>query len=73
VFVITHLPQIACRADAHFAVSKTVADDRTTIAITPLSADAREKELARMLGGESKTALAHARELAANARGKKKE
>jgi len=72
VFVITHLPQIACRADAQFAVSKTVSGDRTTVAMTLLAGDAREKELARMLGGESKTALAHAHELAGNARRKRK-
>ena len=63
VFVITHLPQIACRARTHLSVSKTVAGARTTVSLDALDEEGRERELARMLGGDSKTAIAHAREL----------
>jgi len=66
VFVITHMAQIAARAASHFAVSKSVAADRTTVAMSLLSGPAREDELARMLGGDSKAARAHARELLAS-------
>lgn len=53
VFCITHLPQIASLADEHFLVQKTVADARTRTSITPLPAEKREQELARMLDGDS--------------------
>lgn len=65
VFVITHMAQIAARAASHFAVSKSVSADRTAVAMTLLTGAAREDELARMLGGDSKAARAHARELLA--------
>ncbi len=62
---ITHLPQIARFADRHFHISKIVADNRTLTTISPLDAEQRVFELARMLGGEhmTETTLAHAREL----------
>ncbi len=66
VFVITHMAQIACRAATHFAVLKSVNGARTHVSMTALDAAAREEELARMLGGETKAARAHARELLAH-------
>jgi DNA repair protein RecN (Recombination protein N) len=65
VICITHLPQIAKFGRHHFQISKQVADGRTRTAITPLSADERTREIARMLGGEKITRLTleHAREL----------
>ncbi len=65
VFCITHLPQIAAHADAHFLVKKTVTDNRTRTTIRSLSVPDRVAELARMLGGDnpSKQTLALAREL----------
>jgi DNA repair protein RecN (Recombination protein N) len=51
VLCITHLPQVAARADTHFRVDKEVDDDRTFTRINRLDAKAREAELARMLGG----------------------
>lgn len=63
IFVITHLPQIACRSSEHFAVTKSVAGSRTTTEMHLLPPGERENEIARMLGGASATALAHAREL----------
>ena len=68
VFCITHLAQVAALGKHHFCVTKTQSDDATQIAITQLDGDtqAREDELARMLGDRhSAAALAHARELLA--------
>lgn len=68
VISITHLPQVAAYGEAHFAVSKAVADERTTASITPLSGEARAREIARMLGGSDLTSvtLRHAREMLKN-------
>ncbi len=62
---ITHLPQIAGMASAHFVVSKKTGRGRTTSRIDELSAKKRIEELARMLGGEKVTdkTRAAAREL----------
>jgi DNA repair protein RecN (Recombination protein N) len=58
---ITHLPQIAGLADAHFRVEKSPGDPTVT-AITRLEGDEVVDELARMLGGGPKdeTARRHA-------------
>jgi len=50
VITITHLPQIATRADRHFRVEK-VAGDPTHTRIQELTDDERREELERMLGG----------------------
>ena len=65
VLVVTHLPQVAARADGHFRVEKLVDDGRATTRISPLDRDGREVEVARMLaGGElTESARAHARVL----------
>jgi DNA repair protein RecN (Recombination protein N) len=63
VFVITHMPQIACRAATQYTVEKHVEGKRTSVSMRRLSAEEREAELARMLGGESAVARAHAKEL----------
>ena len=67
VFCITHLPQIASLADEHFLVQKAVDDGRTKTSISPLSAERREHELARMLDGDSvsEQTLAYVRTLLA--------
>jgi DNA repair protein RecN (Recombination protein N) len=67
VICITHLPQIAAWADAHFMVSKSVVGGRTLSAISALDPEERVLELARMLGGTSRTpqTIAYARELIA--------
>jgi DNA repair protein RecN (Recombination protein N) len=71
VLVVTHLPQVAAYADRHVVVEKASDGRVTTSGLTLLGADERERELARMFAGleESDTALAHARELLAAARG----
>jgi DNA repair protein RecN (Recombination protein N) len=50
VLVITHLPQIASRADAHWSVTK-VPGDPTRTEVRRLEDDERRLELERMLGG----------------------
>lgn len=51
VICITHLPQVAAFADAHYAISKEFGADRTRTRIDLLSADERVDELAAMLDG----------------------
>ena len=65
VLAVTHLPQVAACADHHLVVAKRQVDGRTESGVTSLEGSAREKEIARMLGGEklSQTSLAHAREM----------
>lgn len=48
---ITHLPQIAAMADAHFLVEKSYVEGQTRTRIDSLSMEESCKELARMLGG----------------------
>lgn len=70
VLAVTHLPQVAARADQHFVVSKRTEDGRTVSHICPVDSQAREAEIARMLGGQtSEASLAHAREMLAAATG----
>ena len=65
VFCITHLPQVAAPADAHYVVTKQVKNGRTLSEITLLDKKARVTELARMLGGQSDAARKHAEALLA--------
>ncbi len=51
VICITHLPQIAAMADAHFAIEKSVKDGETTTKIFLLNECEMIDELSRMLGG----------------------
>lgn len=71
ILAVTHLAQIACQADRHLRVRKAVRRGRTRTALEPLEGEERVHEIARMLAGEdpSQTALSHARELLAAARG----
>lgn len=63
VICVTHLPQVAAAAEEQWVVSKEIHHGRAVTRLTPCAGPAREAELARMLGGRSATALAHAREL----------
>lgn len=64
VIVVTHLAQVASRADRHYVVSKAEEGGVASTSIKAVSADARISEIARMLSGsESEASLAHAREL----------
>jgi len=60
VLCITHLPQVAATASAHFLASKAVRCGRTFSQISLLSRQDRVTELARMLGGQTATARKHA-------------
>lgn len=53
ILAITHFPQVARHADHHLQISKKESDGRTITEISPLKASEKEKELLRMLGGES--------------------
>lgn len=55
VLCITHLSQIAARADAHFLVEKAVKDEKTFTGVTQLDFNGRVQELARMNGGVTLT------------------
>jgi DNA repair protein RecN (Recombination protein N) len=60
VLCITHLPQVAASADAHFVVTKEVRDGRTLSELALLDRKARVAELSRMLGGQGDAARKHA-------------
>ena len=68
MFAITHLPQIAARADSHLRVDKFDHEGRAATRATRLAEGERVGELARMLGGdpESDISQRHARELLAS-------
>ncbi len=64
VLVVTHLAQLAARADHHYKVEKLLAGGRTLTQVRLLGEHERLEELARMLSGNSsEAALDHAREL----------
>ena len=65
VLCITHLPQIAARADAHLAIDKRVKGGRTMTTVSRLDQAGREQEIARMIAGAavSATVVASAREM----------
>ncbi|WP_019917495.1 DNA repair protein RecN [Methyloversatilis discipulorum] len=65
VLCVTHLPQVAARADWQWSIAKRSEGGQTRSSVTPLDAPARVDEIARMLGGEviTDTTRAHAREM----------
>ncbi len=65
VLCVTHLPQIAARADLHFSIEKSEKDGRTYTQVTPLETEGRKMELARLIGGDviTETTLKSAEEL----------
>lgn len=70
VICVTHLPQIACFADTHYAVKKEVKGKRTVTVVDRLEREAIVDEIARMLGGVKVTekTRAHAKEMIQNTR-----
>ena len=60
VLVVTHSPQVAARADAHWRVVKAGEGERLRTAVETLSPTAREEEIARMLSGAEITEAARA-------------
>jgi DNA repair protein RecN (Recombination protein N) len=65
---ITHQPQIAAKADAHYFVYKAIEKDAIVTSIRLLSNDERITTIAQMLSGEKPTAAAlqNAREMVGN-------
>lgn len=68
VICITHQPQIAGKADAHFFVYKEIVKDQVKTNIRQLSTEERITAIAKMLSGEKPTAAAmeNAREMVSN-------
>jgi DNA repair protein RecN (Recombination protein N) len=68
VLCITHQPQIAGKADAHYLVYKEVKNNAVTTGVRILNTDERIIAIARMLSGEKPTAAAleNAREMIMN-------
>jgi len=67
--VVTHLHQVAARADNHYLVTKAVTGNTTLAGIMMLDERQRVMEIARMMGGSnpSPKVIEHARELLAGA------
>jgi DNA repair protein RecN (Recombination protein N) len=65
VFAITHLAQIAARADVHLRVDKAEQAGQVSARLVRLQDEARVEEISRMLGGDpdSDASLRHARDL----------
>jgi len=57
VLCITHSPQVAAFADAHYLIEKTVESGKTYTRVTPLDRQGREAEIARIIGGEQVSEL----------------
>lgn len=58
VMCVTHLPQIAAMADAHYLIEKHTDGDRTKTQVRLIDSDERIMEIARTLGGASVTEAA---------------
>ena len=68
VLCITHLPQVAAAARSQFIVTKSIKNNRTLTSVIKAHGKSRQEEIARMLGGKSASALAHAGALLSVAR-----
>ncbi len=69
VLCITHLAQIASKANCHLLIEKRVEGERTFTNITRLDFEGRKRELARIIdgSGENESSLAAAEEMLNNA------
>ena len=67
IISITHLPQIASKADTNYLIEKVVRDEKTYSGIRRIDGDEKIHEIARLLGGETITdnVISAARELLA--------
>ena len=63
VLCITHLPQVAAAASSQFMVIKSVHEGRTETTLSAVKGSNRISEIARMLGGVTASAKAHAEAL----------
>ena len=60
VLAVTHAPQVAARADAHFRIEKAASGKSVVTRVAVLDADERREEIARMLAGATITEEARA-------------
>jgi len=60
VIVVTHSPQVAARAHAHWRIEKTLANGVAVTRVCALADAARREEIARMLSGARVTDAARA-------------
>ena len=60
---MTHLPQVAAYGARHFVVTKASEDDRTWSDIQEVEGEARLREIALMLGGDTPANRAAAADL----------
>lgn len=63
ILTITHLHQVASRAQNQLAVSKKEVEGRTFTSVVELDRDGRIMEISRMLGGDSDAVREHAKQL----------
>ncbi|ARU62231.1 DNA repair protein RecN [Tumebacillus avium] len=65
VICVTHLPQVASMADAHYLIQKRQDETRTRTEVIQLNEEQRVEEIARMLSGAelTETTLKHAAEM----------
>lgn len=63
VIAISHVPTVAVHADHHLRLTKHEHADRTVSVATYLNKQDRIEEIARMLGGQTELAVAHAVQL----------
>ncbi len=69
VLAVTHLAQVAACADRHFVVAKQLQGGATLSDIHAVDGESRVAEIARMLGGEKLSGMAHAQTLLQGPRG----
>ncbi len=55
ILCVTHLPQIAAKADSQFKIDKTDTGSGFSTTVTPLTHAGRAQEIARMISGDSVT------------------
>ena len=68
VLAVTHLAQVAACADAHVVVAKSLQGGAAATQVQLVTGEARVAEVARMLGGERLSGLAHAQAMLGSAR-----
>lgn len=67
VICVTHLAQIASKADNHYLIKKSVQNDSTITDVTHLDYEGRRSEIARIIGGNvTERSLAAAAEMLEN-------
>ena len=68
VLAVTHLAQVAACADAHVVVAKSLQGGAASTQVQLVTGESRVAEVARMLGGERLSGLAHAQAMLGSAR-----